>query len=351
MILKFQKQNSKNIQLFVFILISLLFLVSCSPFSFSNKKEAEKFSLEKTAVQETETSLASALNTQEASTPTDMPQPSPTATNTPDPIVPIIATPDNKALGEVGSVLDRYDMVYIPAGEFVMGVRLRGATIQNYDEKPQREIFLDGFWIDRLEVTNAKYALFLNVMGNQIQGDKPWLNIYSDYNHIHEVDGEWFVDPGYEDYPVVEVNWFGARSYCVWAGKRLPTEAQWEKAARGTDERTFPWGEEFHCGLANYRGCSEGIVPVGSYLDGASPYGVLDMAGNVSEWVADWYQDDIYQIPALPNPLGPDKGIYRVFRGGNCMNGGPDLRVTHRYKMRPIESGYYTGFRCAITPE
>ena len=238
-------------------------------------------------------------------------------------------------------------MVYIPAGDFLMGSPKLSAA--SYDERPQRKIFLDGFWIDRTEVTNEKFVVFLNEMGNQKQGRATWLDAGSEYARIQQQDGKWQVEAGYERHPVVEVSWFGASSYCQWAGMRLPTEAEWEKAARGVDERTFPWGEMIDCTLANYKGCLNTTARVGSLPIGASPYGVLDMAGNSIEWVADWYAEDTYSLPPVPNPLGPQTGNTRVMRGGSWLSVGNFLTVTFREKSRPDDSGYTYGFRCAFT--
>jgi formylglycine-generating enzyme required for sulfatase activity len=251
-------------------------------------------------------------------------------------------------LGEMDSpMIDSYAMIYIPPGEFVMGVPVLRSTIANSDEKPEHEVFLEGFWIDQTEITNAMFAFFLNAVGNRKQGGVTWLDADSDHVRIHLKDEIWIVDPGYEQHPVVEVSWFGADSYCNWTGKRLPTEAEWEKAARGPNERIFPWGDGISCDLANFSGCIGDTVPVGSYLDGASSYGVYDMAGNAWEWVNDWYAEDYYASSPNRNPTGPHEGLFRVVRGGSYFSVGTQLRTTYREKMSPADSGYSNGFRCA----
>jgi len=234
-------------------------------------------------------------------------------------------------------------MLYIPAGDFLMGSPKLSAA--SYDERPQRKIFLDGFWIDRTEVTNEKFVVFLNEMGNQKQGRATWLDAGSEYARIQQQDGKWQVEAGYERHPVVEVSWFGASSYCQWAGMRLPTEAEWEKAARGVDERTFPWGEMIDCTLANYKGCLNTTARVGSSPMGASPYGVLDMAGNSIEWVADWYA--YYPASAQVNPSGPFGGEKRIARGGSWASYASYLIRTAQ--RNPFDADYASstlGFRC-----
>lgn len=153
----------------------------------------------------------------------------------------------------------------------------------------------------------------------------------------------------FDNYPVIYVNRDQALTYCEWRGGGLPTEAQWEKAARGTSSRTFPWGEEIDCNKANY--CESDTVSVGNYEDGMSPYGIYDLAGNVSEWVADWYSSTYYQNSTSINPIGPISGQYGVLRGGSWWeNGGDSLRVFERRTLSPLYNyyNYYVGFRCAM---
>jgi len=296
-----------------------------------------------------------------ASTPTQLP-PTVAVTPSPSPPAPTAIIIDTSKTGAESEYFPRSDrgevwnpflggltIIFIPEGEFLMGSPQNSGGA-NYDEKPQRSVYLSGFYIDRTEVTNEQFATFLNVMGNQEQGRSTWLDAKSDYARIHEVDGIWQVDPGYELYPVVEVSWFGANSYCEWAGKRLPTEAEWEKAARGVDGRNYPWGDKIDCTLANFKGCAEEVAPVGSYPQGASPYGALDMAGNAMEWAADWYGEDYYKLDPVPDPLGPQEGNMRVMRGGSWLSMANFLRVALRDKQRPDDSGYINGFRCAFTP-
>lgn len=279
----------------------------------------------------------------------------PVPTETPTAIITSTATPklleiNPPAMAELGEkdgyLIDSYAMVFIPSGEFMMGVPVLGSTIANSDEKPEHGVFLDGFWIDQTEVTNTMYALFLNAMGNRKQGGVSWLDSDSDHVRIHLKDEIWITDPDFEQHPVVEVSWFGADSYCKWAGKRLPSEAEWEKAARGTKERTFPWGEGISCDLTNYLGCIGDTASAGSYLVGASIYGVYDMAGNAWEWVHDWYAEDYYGSSPIRNPTGPQEGYFRVMRGGSYFSVGTQLRTTYRDKLSPSDSGYSNGFRC-----
>ena len=190
-------------------------------------------------------------------------------------------------------------MVYVPAGEFLMGSSDADGQADD-DEKPQHTVYLDGYWIDRTEVTNAQYRKC--VEAGACREPECWDD--NDYNA--------------PDQPVVCVSWDDAQTYAAWVGGRLPTEAEWEKAARGTDGRIYPWGNSAPgCDKANYEGCVGRSATVGSYLTGASPYGALDMAGNVREWVADWYDGRYYGRSAARNPEGPDSGEYRVLRGGS----------------------------------
>ena len=230
---------------------------------------------------------------------------------------------------------DGMAMVYVPAGEFEMGT-----------EQSQHRVYLDGYYIDQTEVTNAQYAEFLNEMGNQIEEGRKWYND-GQFPEISQADGIWQVEKRREDHPVVLVSWYGANAYCEWAGKQLPTEAQWEKAARGTDGRTYPWGEGLDCYRAKNIGHCDvnylGTKSVGHYGDlGASPYGAFDMTGNVDEWVADWYNSDYYRISPKDNPSGPSSGDSRVVRGKGS--------TYDRDRSHPRWESPYTGFRCTRIP-
>ena len=236
----------------------------------------------------------------------------------------------NIALDTKISTMDGMTQVYVPAGEFTMG--------NNGDPKskeyPERPVYLDSFWMDKVEVTNAMYekcatsgACFLPV---------PRLNPYY---------GKW----AYRDLPVVYVNWYGAEKYCAWAGRRLPTEAEWEKAARGADARYFTWGNNrANPRLANF---SESLIgeplPAYRYPLGASPYGVLNMGGNVREWVADWFDMKYYLSAPYENPKGAETGTERSLRGGAYDANVDDITTFRRYKHEPDSAGLSRGFRCA----
>ncbi len=235
-------------------------------------------------------------------------------------------------------------MVLIPAGPFVMG----SDEVLN---APPHTVFLDDYYIDMYEVTNALYASFLNDIGNQEEDGVFWLDTLSEFGHLHMVDSVWVPDEGFTDHPNVEVTWYGAKAFCQWRGARLPTEAEWEKAARGTDERTFPWGEEINCEVTNYRSCGFGVsLPIGSYPGGVSPYGVHDMAGNVAEWTADWYAADYYLKSPSENPPGPSKGETMASRGGSWYSNSTFLRTFHRNnEFSPRRTLRNVGFRCVVS--
>ena len=287
----------------------------------------------------------------------------PTPTNTLEPT----STPMEEVVIELSvNEVDLAEMVYVPAGEFLMGSEDSSAL---WDQGPEHNVYLDAFWIYKHEVTNAQFGAFLDAEGNQTEGGIPWLNAGDVDLFLSESGGQWVPDEGYEEHPVVEVSWFGAAAYCQWAGGRLPTEAEWEKAARGTDGRTFPWGNSpVTAKHANY--CDANCVyieirdddqddgysdtaPVGSYPDGASPYGALDMAGNVNEWVSDWYDGNYYSQPGnSENPQGPSSGETRVVRGGSHwavdMLGYRLLNVTFRFMKIPNKTFPEYGFRCVV---
>jgi formylglycine-generating enzyme required for sulfatase activity len=225
----------------------------------------------------------------------------------------------------VRSPIDNMTLVYVPAGEFTMG-----SEIGSEDEQPSHTVYLDAFWIDQTEATNAMYAACIAA-----EGCSPLAGSPADLS----------ANP---DLPVQGAAWPEAVAYCAWAGRRLPTEAEWEKTARGTDNRLFPWGDETPTEeLANFDQIHDGIVAVGSFPAGASPYGALDMAGNVYEWVADWYGEDYYASSPANNPTGPESGIQRVLRGGAWNNLADNLRSANRFWAFPGRNDL-DGFRCAL---
>jgi serine/threonine-protein kinase len=239
-------------------------------------------------------------------------------------------------------------MMYVPAGEFPMG------TADGFsDELPVHTVYVDGFWIDQTEITNEQFAAFLNEKGNQEEGGARWLNINSEDCLIEQVGGKYQPKSGYVKHPVIGVTWYGAARYCEWAGARLPTEAEWEYAARGPEGRVFPWGNEFDCKLCNSwaEGC-DGYArtsPVGAFPGGASWCGALDMLGNVWDWVADWYGADYYATSPSRNPTGPSSGMYRVMRGGSWFAYPHPTNNPRWYRNNdlPNLSYGYVGFRCA----
>jgi formylglycine-generating enzyme required for sulfatase activity len=226
------------------------------------------------------------------------------------------------------------DMVLVPAGEFSMG-----SPEGDPDEKPAHKVQISAFFMDKYEVTVKQYAAFLQESG----GDRPaeWKTMNKTAN---------------QNRPVMGVDWAEAARYCKWAGKRLPTEAEWEKAARGTDGRLYPWGNDPPTPLhANYGkkewNNHEALVPVGTLEAGKSPYGIYDMAGNVWEWVSDWYDNDYYKNSPSDSPAGPPTGGFKVIRGGSWNTSARNLRAADRYFDPPsFRSQYVPGFRCAKTP-
>ncbi|MCC7186905.1 MAG: SUMF1/EgtB/PvdO family nonheme iron enzyme, partial [Acidobacteria bacterium] len=288
------------------------------------------------------------------------------ATHTPDyfvtPGLTSSATPNTVATATVGAALTQaasfsmitasptllpteitdakgVSMVLVSSGEFTMG----NDSGEDFSEDaiPSHIVYLDSYYIDKYEVTNALYKLCVveGICEQPYNSDRYWKSSYS--NH-----------------PVSFVDWNQANVYCTWRNARLPTEAEWEKAAHGTDGRTYPWGEEFDCEKANmakpegyHEYCVGNTVPVGSYEDGKSPYGVYDMAGNVWEWVSDWYSETYFQNSPFLNPKGPETGTERVKRGGSLEFSDFMGRTFYRAAGGPNSRNYvtgYDGFRCAM---
>ncbi len=234
-------------------------------------------------------------------------------------------------------------VVCVPAGEFLRGSEARGKMVSP-SEKPQRWIHLDEYWIGKYPVTNAQYAVFVRETGHRVP--EHW-------------DGGQPPDTK-ENHPVVNVSWYDAEAYCRWlteiTGKnyQLPTEAQWEKAARGNEGRLFPWGNNWDRQNCNaIAGGEQGTTPVGTYSSqGDSPYGCADMAGNVAEWVSDWYKEDYYIRPSVSkNPRGPSSGETKTLRGGSWSDDTRGVRSANRAHNDPALVSPEIGFRCALVLE
>lgn len=253
---------------------------------------------------------------------------------------------------EIVSEKDLASMILIPTGEFRMGSRgehlareIKRITYRRViflsklsNETPQHVVYVDAFYIDKYEVTNAQYKKFIEATGHRVPSY--W-------------DDEKFNHP---NQPVVGVSWEDAVAYAKWAGKRLPTEAEWEKAARGTDGRKYPWGNEWDSSKCNSNAGGdkyEFTAPVSNFPASASPYGVMDMAGNVEEWIYDWYDKAAYRRGPKRNPKGPDSGSMRVLRGGSWYDTNwKYLRCAGRPRGIPDSGTSFIGFRCAqdVTP-
>ena len=277
---------------------------------------------------------------------------------------------------------DRAEMVLVPAGEFIMGSDedeidrlLQGwpkAKRENFDDEiPRHRVYLDAFYIDKYEVTNARFQQFVQATGHRTQAEREGSGYVDKGEKFEQVNGaNWRTPRGpgssiasLEQHPVVQVSHEDAKAYCAWAGKRLPTEAEWEKAARGTDGQIYPWGNQFDGKQANFcdancetnwkdSAANDGYrytAPVGSYEGGKSPYGAYDMAGNVWEWVADWYDANYYRNSPARNPQGPASGDQAVLRGGGWDDNALDVRAPNRYRDAPANRYDDLGFRCAKT--
>lgn len=294
-------------------------------------------------------------------TPTEtlIPTLEPTLTPTPT----LIPTPEDEITDA-----NNISMRFVPGGEFTMGglaeiafaecqkLYIGGACVQDWflDEEPTHAVFLSDFYMDTYEISNAAYRECVN-RGVCL----PPVNASS------ETRSSYYDDPQYDNFPVIYVDWDMANAYCEWRGARLPTEAEWEKAARGLDERTYPWGNSFDGANANFcdSNClKEGAnkdyddgyadtAPVDSHPDGVSVYGIFNLAGNVWEWASDWYGPAYYANSPSSNPAGPEFGDYasgggRVVRGGSWADFGDVLRSANRYLVRPAYYVNTLGFRC-----
>ena len=265
----------------------------------------------------------------------------------------------------INAVSGFLDMVEIPAGRFKMGMSFKqvgqilkmcakvdkNCTLWWFkDEMPHHKVYVNKYWIDIYEVTNQKYLEFVKATGH-----RPALDNTCETKACWQ--GNLWKGKGFPDkirnQPVTQVNWYDADAYCKWRGKRLPTEAEWEKAARGPSGNIYPWGNSPPPGKATYRRKWRGMstmTNVGSYSSGVSVYGVHDMAGNVWEWVADWYDRNYYKKKISSNPKGPKDGKFKVVRGGSWVNYADTLHSAFRRWSRPKVLFNDTGFRCAKDP-
>jgi formylglycine-generating enzyme required for sulfatase activity len=249
----------------------------------------------------------------------------------------------SSALSDPAAYPEIKGMVLIPAGPFSMGSDTDPAEL-SADEKPLHTVFLDAYYIDKYEVTNAQYQLFILATGRPAPFvDRFWAEPYNwkgtDY------------PAGHGNYPVVLVSWEDAQAYAAWMKKRLPTEAEWEKAARAQlIGKQYPYGDTLKNNQANFdRGFfrENKLKPVGSFEP--SSFGLYDMAGNVWEWCQDWYADTYYKNSPAQNPRGPAEGLYRVNRGGSWVNDERYLRCSQRGKNTPDCRSHILGFRCALS--
>lgn len=238
---------------------------------------------------------------------------------------------------------DTAPMVLVPEGVFPMGVP-DSARDGGVDERPNHDVFLDTFYIDKYEVTNGRYLQFVTETGHR-----------TPQHPTDPTKGLWkgnIMPESVVDLPVINVDWYDADAYCKWAGKRLPTEAEWEKAAKGPNNWRFPWGDveptdkHLNYNQVTWRGEAT-LVPVGIYEAGKSPYGAYDMAGNVWEWVADWYDSQYYSKSPDRNPKGPQTGGYKVLRSSGWQGETPQARIFTRIMSKPLDRNHSTGFRCA----
>lgn len=259
-------------------------------------------------------------------------------------------TPEGKKLAAERAKLPAHDeMVRVPAGSFIMGSDKKVDHNAYRPEFPQRNVYVDAFEIDKFEVTTVQFLKFVLATNRP-----PLIDWQYDGGNFQET---------MVNHPVMHVSWFDADAYCKWAGKRLPTSAEWEKAARGEDGRIYPWGNE-PAGLSRANFGRTGlsgpvrdrperlllyppIISVDKYDNAVSPYGVFQMAGNVAEWTADWYDPDYYKNAPNRNPKGPEKGTQKAFRGGGWIDSTPSVRPAQRNGADPNTKMNWLGFRCA----
>ena len=339
-----------------YMLVSALFLLNACSSGFQDEPTANE--LEEQTIAAQTAAIANITND------TAIPQPTATLNIITDTAIPQPTT--NEDPTKRTSEKDGMEMVFIPAGEFIMGWEGLDATSEilpgPYPDFLEHTVYLNDYWIDKYEVTNGQYQLCV------AEGAcRPCM-----HNNIPPQGTDYFTEEAYADYPVVNVSWYMARDYCEWAGRRLPTEAQWEKAARGTDGRKYPWGNEeyseeyanicdVNCPLAkkgnianpNFNDGYAGPAPIGSFPAGASPYGTMDMAGNVWEWTST--ASELYPYDANDGREAQydiadgEKWPERILRGGPWNDGIGYQRSSFHYRAVAIYWNFNMGLRCAIS--
>jgi gamma-glutamyl hercynylcysteine S-oxide synthase len=318
-------------KLLVMLIVFGLLAAACGGGGGATKPDEEE-SARPTIVFETPPPDATAAKLQPTNTPAPPPPtPTPKPTATPAPVVEEAAESTTEEAAQPEAPAATGDMVEVPAGPFTMG-----ADGEDAEDAPAHEVDLPAFLIDRFEVTNTDFAAFVDATGyatsvEQGSGGKNWRDYMA----------------GKENHPVVKVTWNDANAYCEWAGKRLPTEAEWEKAARGTDALRFPWGNEWDPSKANVKDTGlRSTAAVGSFGAGASPYGAEDMIGNVWEWTSDWY--DAYPGNTASDPYYGEQ--CRSTRGGGWFDVEPQATTFNRNCAVPdITANDELGFRCAMS--
>lgn len=322
-----EKPNARHLYTIVIILILLVCVASLSiAFKPSAQVHTEinnlpTFTYTITILPEMITPTITMPPVLPTSSETPFPSPTPTALNISTPSVFPNEITDNQGVY----------MRLIPAENFLMGSDTGGAN-----EKPLREMYIDSFYMDVYEVTNKLYQTCVEAgscVPPALKGS--FLR-----------DGMYYSNPTFDNFPVIYVNWEMAKSYCEWRGARLPTEAEWEKAARGREGNTYPWGYSYINCNGNIS-CAFETTQIGTYPKDISKYGIYDMAGNVQEWVADWYSETYYQDSPLSNPPGPSSGESRVLRGSAWNLDDYSARTSFRLAENPIVTYHYVGFRCA----
>lgn len=249
--------------------------------------------------------------------------------------------------------IDGMVLMFVPEGSFLMGSNSNDAYAH---EKPQHEVYLDAFYMDAYEVSNAMFLKFVETTGHETLAEE------QGYSYMYNSSSTWAAfdgvnwrhpmgaDSSYQDsLPVTHVNKYDAQAYCAWVGGRLPTEAEWEKAAKGDDDRIYPWGNSFD-GSRVHNNSSEGPISVYASVGGASPYGIYNLAGNVFEWTNDWYDANYYDYSPYDNPQGPAGGEWVAVRGGGWKSSNNYVRASHRDISQPDAMNYVMGFRCIMDP-